>query len=934
MLAATKALAYEWTDGNGVKWSFNYDYNASTATITDVSNNEKNVTAPTTVTYNNKEYTVTSIYASAFSKESIEQVTVPATVTSIIGSESYPNSCSWPVVFTLKSTAPVTLHYKGSVGNACFRVPASIYEAYLAADVWKDVSYRLIPDNAKTDFTVTNTAQATFPGLVNSVGEANLPFVISLTVSGTINSYDFMVLRNKMINLHHLDLTNANIVANNYEHYTGYHSNDNEIGGCMFNNKTLRSIKLPKSITAIGKAAFFNCSYLTDVTYTGAELKSIGESAFYYCGLKALNSPVGLESIGGSAFYQCSNLTTVNIGDGIQTIGISAFQECRNLTTVTIGEGLKTLEGRTFYGCGKLETVNLPSTLTTINYNSYGCFENCSSLKNINLPAHLQTIGQKTFQNCTSLETIRIPSGLQSIGNLAFNGCTNLKDLYTFTIEPVDINQNTFSSWLTTQVHIPMVAKWNYWTQTQWSQFSGKPFVTFEDDYEYFYINRDYTIETDVRIDGEPDADLNPGAGLIIKGSDVQVLDKLHMASNATASASIIANGNLMVENLYFDLDVVANKWYFVTFPFRVKLSNVTSPGNFVFRYYDGAERAANGKGGWKNVTGSYLNAGQGYIFQTNTAGTLTLKVEKADMDFSGNGKQDALSTYAASSTANASWNFLGNPHPCYYDINKTGYTAPITVWNGSAYQAVRAGDDTFFMKPLQAFFVQKPNGVSAVNFPANGRYTYQQTQEQTASARADIGAGVREDLQSTVPARSLVNLTISTADCTAIDQTRVVYNAEKSTAYEMDCDAAKFFSDGLAAQLYTLDAEGTQYAINERPLGEVSLGYVAATAGVLTISAVRMDRPVYLYDNELGVTHDLSLGGYTFQTEAGSNESRFTLLIDNSTTGIAEIEDERLNNENVVYDLQGRHMNSSIQKKGAYIVKGTNGEAKKVIMK
>ena len=59
------------------------------------------------------------------------------------------------------------------------------------------------------------------------IGEENLPWVTNLTISGTINSYDFMIMRNKMPMLRYLDLSQATIVHNDYEHYTGYHTEDN-----------------------------------------------------------------------------------------------------------------------------------------------------------------------------------------------------------------------------------------------------------------------------------------------------------------------------------------------------------------------------------------------------------------------------------------------------------------------------------------------------------------------------------------------------------------------------------------------------------------------------------------------------------------------------------------------------------------------------------
>ena len=291
-------------------------------------------------------------------------------------------------------------------------------------------------------------------------------------------------------------------------------------------------------------------------------------------------------------------------------------------------------------------------------------------------------------------------------------------------------------------------------------------------------------------------------------------------------------------------------------------------------------------------------------------------------MDFSGGDRQDALASYTSTNKNNASWNFLGNPHSSYFDIDETGYEAPITVWNGTSYQAVRAGDDQYHLSPMQGFFVQKAENVSEIGFPAKGRHTLNQWAEivnakNTANSRA-----------AALSHRQLINLTISDGENVA-DQTRVVFNPQKSQTYEMDCDAAKFMSDLPVAQLYSID-EQTNFAINERPLGEVCLGYVAPSNGTLTICATRMDTPVMLRDNEKGITHDLSLGGYTFSTEAGTFENRFTLIA--NTTDISTIA-KPTTEKSTIYSLDGTQLSEGSQPNGAYIVKKGN-KAMKVINK
>ena len=921
MLVTTKALAYEWTDGNGVTWKFSqklFTINGEMQNLWYISGAEsysETVSVPQIV-YNGTDAVTIEAIDMAFPNGS--NVILPNTIKVI--ETVLPNYAG---TVTIGATIPPAFSQSNAFGTGVtILVPTSCLEAYRTANFWKDIAVRIISQDTQTYFSIETSALPSSSGIQNVLGENNLDNVMSLKVKGSINSYDILIIRNKMHNLHHLDLTEANVIASNYKYYNDYYTEDNIIGDCAFaymESDKLISVKLPKTIISIGHSCFFRCFSLQNVEFQDG-LQEIGIGAFEGCNeLKEAVMKYGLKSIGDGAFEYCRALRSVVMPITLREIGSDAFRECYSLKSIVIPEGITIINPRTFADCIALENVWFPTTLLKIGgyafSNLSGSNPGCP-ISSLSLPNKLEKIGERAFRNNKALKELHISSSIREIGHEAFDHCDNLKDYYVYTAEPVTITDETFCNWSAATLHIPQFAYNNYYWDTQWSKFAH---LIQDDDYRYhfFYLTGDQVINDAISsLTNTPDVDLNAGSGLIVetKGETLQ-LDEVHMASNATASASIMANNNLTVEKLYFDIEVAKNKWYFLTFPFRVKLSNVTSPGDFVFRYYDGATRAQSGKGGWQNVTTDYLNAGQGYIFQTNTDGTLTLLVEKADMDFSSDGKQDALSTYAAENTANASWNFLGNPHTAYFDINQTGYTAPITVWNGSAYQAIRPGDDTYYMKPFEAFFVQKPSSTSAISFPAAGRYTYKQVQEQKATARAMAHAATN---------RHIVNLTIATDEGIEADQTRVVYNEEKATAYEIDCDAAKFFSDGQAAQLYTLDANGTQYAINERPLGDVNVGYTAAAKGLLTIAAVRMDRTVLLYDNVTGITHDLSQGGYSFQTEAGTFESRFTLTFDGSTTGLGGVE-EMANGKTVngdYYDLQGRRTDASASLKGVRIVK------------
>lgn len=755
---------------------------------------------------------VTSINNAAFNGCPIINLSLPATLTSI------GNSCFTETrEITLAATTPAVLGTDAFWKYAVIRVPESAVNDYRTAAGWSNYKDQIFSMSDITDYDVSVTAQEKGSGLHNMITEANLSKVVSLKVTGTINSYDIMAIRNMMPYLHHLDLTDATIVANDYEYYEGYHTVDNIIGNFMFADlDKLVSVKLPKNAISIRGNALLSCSSLVEVVL-----------------------PVKLEEIGGSAFSDCAKLTNIDFPPSLKNIGSYAFK-----------------------GCNSLEKISLPG---------------------------VESIDHGAFGGCSKLSEIRIPSTLKSIGNVAF-GCENLKKVYTYTVEPISIGQNTFSTtaYETGILYIPKQSKNNYKWNTQWGQFYKK--VEFDEPYKYFYLNKEYTL--DDRFTGEPDIDINPGGGIIVPDKPEQGdqdADTIHIKGDGKNWASIIANANLNAKGLYIDITIKANRWYFFSFPFKVRKADISCGKNvkFVFRTYNGAIRADKGTGGWIDLKESeeYLYPGKGYIFQASLDCTLSIKIEKSE--FGKLPKVDVdtkLDIHTSTNEQNASWNFVGNPFTAFYDINDMGYKSPITRWNSDSntYEAVRPGDDNAFLNPFEAFFVQCPKDNDDINFGGDKRLTQTGRDKKMNSQMQKARMEGQFDVQ-----RQIVNLTLS--DGTTTDKTRVVFNPDKKAGYERDCDAAKFESNG-ASELYSVEALAGRLAINERPEGSVKIGYRAAKAGEYTIAAQRMDRQVLLRDNDLQITFDLTQGDYHFTSDAGEFDNRFMLLIDNSTTGIGDI--------------------------------------------
>ena len=772
--------------------------------------------------------------------------------------------------------------------NVLIIVPEESLAAYQAADVWNTMSERIFPMGTQFDYNVEATAQASTSGLQKAIGEKNLRSVVTLKVKGSINSYDIMVMRNKMDNLHYLDLADADVKSNTYDYYTGYSTQDDILGPHSFADlDKLITVKLPKSVKYIDQA-FNNCSQLRSVEMP-ENLICVGNSYDNDWGMMdggAFGNCTNLEEIifhnceriGANTFCNCYSLQEITLPKNLKHIGSNAFYQCSQLKDIILPSEVETISSYAFASCGNLASIQFPPSLKSIESSA---FANCSKLSSINLPG-LTSISNDTFYGCSNLKEVKLPSTLERIGDNAFESCSNLNKVYTYTVLPINIDQNTFTNFKATTLYVPTQSYDNYYWSTQWGQF--KEIKEFDEPYTYIYLDNEFTLEK--RFEGTPDIDIKNNGALTVNGKDNQNAGEVTVKGDGNSSAgTLITDGNLDAKKLRFDITVNANQWYFFSFPFDINLADIKTPGKYVFRKYNGSLRADQGTGGWVDLASdeTTLKQGVGYIFQTAQSGNLTLRVTKEKF-----GKLDAnnivkdLSSYPSADEQNASWNFIGNPQISYMDAASLGYDAPITYWNGDSYEAVRPGDDEFALQPFQAFFVQKPVDVSNIEFKAEDRITKSESINKQNNARARrIGRGINPD-------RLLINLTLSDGNHT--DKTRVVFNDKKSQAYELDCDAAKFAAISDAPQFYTIEAKAGNLAINERPMGSVKLGFAAKKAGNFTISAKRMDQPMLLQDNQTGATYDLTEGDYQFASNAGTFENRFVLVPSRGTTGIADI--------------------------------------------
>lgn len=159
---------------------------------------------------------------------------------------------------------------------------------------------------------------------------------------------------------------------------------------------------------------------------------AIGSSAFEQGRITGVKISSSIKSIGAHAFALCGNLSDVAFSGGDIKLESFAFS-FTNLTSIELPEGITEIEPYVFSNCKNLAEVKLPKSLTEI---CYSAFANCESLASVNIPCGVKKMGKNAFQR-TALKNAVIPASVTELAPNAFSFCEDMSNITVDEENPV-----------------------------------------------------------------------------------------------------------------------------------------------------------------------------------------------------------------------------------------------------------------------------------------------------------------------------------------------------------------------------------------------------------------------------------------------------------------------------------------------------------------
>ena len=334
----------------------------------------KGCTALTDITF---ETGITKIANRQFDGSPIKSITIPGTVTTV-GMGAFSDCANLTAIDLPSSVTEIDGYaFKNCTALTAVTLPKHLRrldtEAFFGCTALKSVFIPLSLQNVSSPFrNCTALTDVTFED-----GRTELPDTLlegsgvrQLTVPQTVTKIGYSAFA---------DCTQLTAIT--------LPAGLRELGNAAFKGCTaLTGVALPDSLTALGYGVFRDCSALTAAEFPAGIAPvswSSGSSMLRNCtSLRSVKLPKTVSSLGDYFFAGCTALERIVLPDSVTEIGSNLFNGCTALTDVTLSTNLQAIPKNTFYGCVSLQKLVAPYAVTKIGKNA---FANCTSLTSLTL---------------------------------------------------------------------------------------------------------------------------------------------------------------------------------------------------------------------------------------------------------------------------------------------------------------------------------------------------------------------------------------------------------------------------------------------------------------------------------------------------------------------------------------------------------------------
>lgn len=406
--------------------------------------------------------TVTSIIGNyCFSGSQITSLTIPETVTRVDGLNNITSlkeltvnapvssincrNCSSLEIINL----PNTINFIGTYLDTC----AVLKEVNIEeGGVYHSIDGVLYSNNSLIYYPVAKTdTRYVIPDYIVYIEQNDIsnPYIQEIVISKDVQYFD----SSNFANCPSLD---SIIVSEDNPYFTfekGMLYKEDELVYCMESEST-NKIVIPDNITSISSYAFASNSTVEEIVLPD-NLESLGSSAFKDCiNLKTINIPKNIDSLNesyyneGFDFYSmslsyvfegCNSLENISIdpentsyvieNGALYNSDYSLLLKYldKNSESFVVNENTKFVEIEAFRNSSNIKTVDLKNVTDLMYYT----FADCTNLENIIYPNVTNFHWGYTFYNCNSLSSVELPDSFTSMEYCfpIFDSCLSLTNI-------------------------------------------------------------------------------------------------------------------------------------------------------------------------------------------------------------------------------------------------------------------------------------------------------------------------------------------------------------------------------------------------------------------------------------------------------------------------------------------------------------------------